>query len=89
MTPTRVAAMLRTLNCPSKIALVLKIDGQSSVADLCKAADMAQSHTSILLSRMAALGVIEAKREGKRSVYRVVCPVYEALIEWVKQAGAE
>lgn len=79
MTPTRVASMLKSLGCPSKLRLALAIDGESSVSELSVKADMPQTHASIILTRWKAMGAIKSERRGHRRSPEVIDRLLNAI----------
>lgn len=75
------APILKHLAHPQRLfILCLLSEGEKTVADLSKHCDLSQSLLSQFLSKMRSEGLVEYRREGKFSVYRIRDPRIAKLI---------
>jgi len=69
------AATLRTLASPSRIRLVhLLAAGPRDVRDIAAGLNLTQAATSRHLAALRARGLVEARRDGRCTAYRLVDP---------------
>lgn len=76
-----VARLLRALAEPNRLALLhLLAPGEGRVVDLTAALGLAQSTVSAHLSTLRDVGVVDVRREGRSSWYRLVRPEVAHLL---------
>lgn len=69
------AAVFSLLGSASRLRLLLVLgEGEQDVTSLCEALGASGPAVSQHLAKLRAGGVVEARRDGKRQVYRVAAP---------------
>ena len=69
--------------------LKLLLDGERSVGDIVEACGSSQANVSMHLAQLRADGLVEARRDGTRKVYRVADPLLAELCRTACQALAD
>jgi ArsR family transcriptional regulator len=81
------ASSLRTLASPSRIRLVhLLAAGPRDVRDIAAGLNLTQATTSRHLAALRARGLVEARRDGRCIVYRLVDPAVARACELLRAA---
>ncbi|MCX6620922.1 MAG: metalloregulator ArsR/SmtB family transcription factor [Acidobacteria bacterium] len=81
---------LRLLSDPTRIRIVLLLNVEElSVAELQDILAMGQSRISTHLSQMKAAGLVEDRRLGKHSLYRLSTPRNAALMDVLEESAPE
>lgn len=81
---------LRLLSDPTRIRILMLLDAEElSVAELQEILAMGQSRISTHLSQMKAAGLVEDRRVGKNSLYRLRSPRSAALMDVCRESAAE
>jgi ubiquinone/menaquinone biosynthesis C-methylase UbiE/DNA-binding transcriptional ArsR family regulator len=79
---------LRALSDPTRLRIVALLErGELSVQELQEITRMGQSRISTHLGLLQDSGLLESRREGKRTFYRIVAPGDPARAEFVKLAA--
>src|SRR5690349_21167764 len=79
---------LRTASDPNRLRILLLLEREElSVAELQDILSRGQSQISTHLAQLKQAGLVEDRREGKNSFYRLTAPAQ--LMELVRQAEAE
>lgn len=79
------AASLRTLASPSRIRLVhLLAAGPRDVRDIAAGLNLSQATTSRHLAALRARGLVEARRDGRCVVYRLIDPAVAGACELLR-----
>jgi ArsR family transcriptional regulator len=81
---------LRLLADPTRIRILLLLDIEElSVAELQEILRMGQSRISTHLAQLKAAGLVEDRRAGKHSLYRLTSPRTVSLMEVLRDSAAE
>jgi ubiquinone/menaquinone biosynthesis C-methylase UbiE/DNA-binding transcriptional ArsR family regulator len=79
---------LRALSDPTRLRIVALLErGELSVQELQEITRMGQSRISTHLGLLQESGLLESRREGKRTFYRIVAPVDQTTAEFVQLAA--
>ena len=79
---------LRALSDPTRLRIVALLErGELSVQELQEITRMGQSRISTHLGLLQESGLLESRREGKRTFYRIVAPVDQTTAELVQLAA--
>ncbi|MEM4215075.1 MAG: metalloregulator ArsR/SmtB family transcription factor [Candidatus Pacearchaeota archaeon] len=76
--------ILKALSDETRLKIVeFLLDGEKCVCEIFPHVRRTQSTTSIQLSKLESVGIVESRREGKRVFYKIkdyrVCDVFKAL----------
>ena len=79
---TRAAELFRLLGDPSRLHIVLSLleQHEACVGAVCAAVGQSQPAVSDHLMLLRAGRLVEARRDGKRKMYRVSSPVVSRLV---------
>src|SRR5271163_4935288 len=81
---------LRLLADPNRLRILLLLAVEElSVAELQEILGLGQSTISTQLSQLKSAGLIEDRRAGKNSLYRLLRPAAESVLPLIRQAAAE
>ena len=79
-----VAQRFKALGEPARLTLLAHLqEGEKSVSELVAASGRTQPNVSQHLKEMARAGLVEARREGARVIYRVCDPYVNRICEAV------
>jgi len=79
-----VAARFRTLGEPGRLTLLAALQkGERSVSELVEATGRAQPNVSQHLSQLQRSGLVTARREANRMLYRLADPYIERICDVV------
>ncbi|MEM4153029.1 MAG: metalloregulator ArsR/SmtB family transcription factor [Candidatus Pacearchaeota archaeon] len=76
--------ILKALSDETRLKIVeFLLDGEKCVCEIFPHVRRTQSTTSIQLSKLESVGIVESRREGKRVFYKIkdyrVCDIFKAL----------
>src|SRR5580658_9668781 len=79
---------LRALSDPTRMRIVALLErGELSVNELQEITRMGQSRISTHLGLLQESGLLESRREGKRTFYKIAAPADSVTREFIQLAG--
>lgn len=80
------AAVCRALNEPKRLMILYSLaEGPRSVGELCELLGVAQSNVSQHLAVLRGRGLVDAERDGSRSIYTLRDPRVVEAVELLRQ----